>query len=924
MNNLPAPLRILVSAPRAPITALLCDALRPECNDVRAREDGVSKAGIRFAADVPESKREAIATRLSPLSLVACEDAALPSGTVTVGVVIPAKLHFIRLLVHADSPAIAKQVCETLEPWCERKPRVKLLAVGEAPSVHFGGADPLLRGLARLAASGIGQVVPERAIWKSDDQDVYVYARSATRPIVPIELLTDDPLKASALVELLHDEGFPDVRVGAISSDEAAAERMAIVPGALAARPTDMSLSRLQFATSRFLSSMGVDVEQWPVEIAVSGDLPAGLTRARDARQHDADALHARVILPLRSHAEGQLRPYAGTSPARFSVAIRCDDAAATRAIVGNLEAQGIRSITASDLAPDDRIPLIEMQEVPDQSEGFAMFRRSVAELLPSGDTPTARVVSGAENHVTIVLPMHLTPREKEERARLSLAKHNIVVHHPRGSRGAGIAPLVNALRAAGFTRVSTRKSEPAAEEAGVHFGGAESFALGTVLDAVRGCGITVADPEKHWSDADMDIYVFVPNSASVQEPVAAGADPFATWDNPPVANAAPTDFIAVTGKRLRIGQGSLRRLPHAPNGTPDGFEAYVIDRTTAATLCHLVASILRREPALLEGPTSTSKTSVIQYLGALLGQPVVRINLSAQTDTSELIGRYMPTGDGEGRAAWRWLDGRVVRAMREGWWVVFDEINLAEPAVLERLNSLLEANPSLVLTEHDGEIFGSGGTPIHPSFRIFATMNPSTYAGRAPLSPAFRDRFLGYRSVSVPTETDIRDMLERLVLGRAHGFEHDGQVWSVPGGPAVFPWRGARTLIARTLRQVARFWSSLHGMGDGAEAAVHTRRGLLAIVQSVSKETRSGRGLDEALRAALGRYVVGRVSSQADRAALAHVLDACAIGPNQWELGGTPAAVPVPPVASTDDESEEDDDEIPFYVRSLMTGESP
>ena len=49
----------------------------------------------------------------------------------------------------------------------------------------------------------------------------------------------------------------------------------------------------------------------------------------------------------------------------------------------------------------------------------------------------------------------------------------------------------------------------------------------------------------------------------------------------------------------------------------------------------------------------------------------------------------------------WRWEDGLVPQAMRQGWWLLLDEVNLAEPQILERLNSVLELDPSLVLTEH-------------------------------------------------------------------------------------------------------------------------------------------------------------------------------------------------------------------------------
>ena len=52
--------------------------------------------------------------------------------------------------------------------------------------------------------------------------------------------------------------------------------------------------------------------------------------------------------------------------------------------------------------------------------------------------------------------------------------------------------------------------------------------------------------------------------------------------------------------------------------------------------------------PVALEGDTAASKTTAILWLAHLLNQPVVRLNLHGQTDTGELVGRYVPGECGE------------------------------------------------------------------------------------------------------------------------------------------------------------------------------------------------------------------------------------------------------------------------------------
>eukprot|EP00854_Cymbomonas_tetramitiformis_P001995 gene1995-2680_t len=78
------------------------------------------------------------------------------------------------------------------------------------------------------------------------------------------------------------------------------------------------------------------------------------------------------------------------------------------------------------------------------------------------------------------------------------------------------------------------------------------------------------------------------------------------------------------------------------------------------------------------------------------------------------------------------------------GHWVLLDDINCALPEVIERLNSLLEDEPTLHLFEKgEGEEL-SRGRGIHPDFRLFATADLTrVQTGNAKLSPALLNRML-------------------------------------------------------------------------------------------------------------------------------------------------------------------------------------
>ena len=57
--------------------------------------------------------------------------------------------------------------------------------------------------------------------------------------------------------------------------------------------------------------------------------------------------------------------------------------------------------------------------------------------------------------------------------------------------------------------------------------------------------------------------------------------------------------------------------------------------------------SIFSSYPILLQGPTSSGKTSLIQYLGKVTGHKCIRINNHEHTDLQEYIGMYTTGTDG-------------------------------------------------------------------------------------------------------------------------------------------------------------------------------------------------------------------------------------------------------------------------------------
>lgn len=191
--------------------------------------------------------------------------------------------------------------------------------------------------------------------------------------------------------------------------------------------------------------------------------------------------------------------------------------------------------------------------------------------------------------------------------------------------------------------------------------------------------------------------------------------------------------------------------------------EDYIMTPSVEQKLVDLARIILtRRFPVLIEGPTSSGKTSSIEYLAKRTGHRFVRINNHDHTDIQEYLGSYI-SDPFTGKLVFK--DGLLVQALRYGHWIVLDELNLAPTDVLEALNRLLDDNRELVIPETQEVI------RPHPSFMLFATQNPpGLYAGRKILSRAFRNRFLEVHFEDVPQSELETILCQRCQIAPSYG----------------------------------------------------------------------------------------------------------------------------------------------------------
>jgi MoxR-like ATPase len=157
-----------------------------------------------------------------------------------------------------------------------------------------------------------------------------------------------------------------------------------------------------------------------------------------------------------------------------------------------------------------------------------------------------------------------------------------------------------------------------------------------------------------------------------------------------------------------------------------------------------------------INGETGIGKTVSAIDICKRKGMKIVRINISHSVDTYQLIGSMRLV---DGNTVWD--DGILIKAMKEGYGVILDELDHGNNKVLMELQSIMELEG---YTIKDTKEF------IAPSdgFFIIATgnskgdgANAHEYTGTSPLNKAFRDRFDVWLSFDPPTCSEMYNIIK-------------------------------------------------------------------------------------------------------------------------------------------------------------------
>ncbi|WP_432368452.1 ATP-binding protein [Staphylococcus chromogenes] len=138
----------------------------------------------------------------------------------------------------------------------------------------------------------------------------------------------------------------------------------------------------------------------------------------------------------------------------------------------------------------------------------------------------------------------------------------------------------------------------------------------------------------------------------------------------------------------------------------------------------------------LLKGPTGSGKTKLAETLSQTLNIPMHQVNCSVDLDAESLLGFKTIKTSENGHQEIVFIDGPVIKTMKEGHILYIDEINMAKPETLPILNGVLDYRRQLT-NPFTGEV-------IHAAegFKVIAAINEG-YVGTLPMNEALKNRFV-------------------------------------------------------------------------------------------------------------------------------------------------------------------------------------
>ena len=136
--------------------------------------------------------------------------------------------------------------------------------------------------------------------------------------------------------------------------------------------------------------------------------------------------------------------------------------------------------------------------------------------------------------------------------------------------------------------------------------------------------------------------------------------------------------------------------------------------------------------PVLLNGPTGSGKTRLVEHMAWRLNRPLYTVACHDDLSANDLTGRYIIKGDEV-----QWIDGPLLMAVRSGGMAYLDEVVEARKDVTVVIHPLTDHRRYLPV-EKKGKIYHAP-----EGFMMVISYNPNYQSVLKELKPSTRQRFI-------------------------------------------------------------------------------------------------------------------------------------------------------------------------------------
>lgn len=176
-------------------------------------------------------------------------------------------------------------------------------------------------------------------------------------------------------------------------------------------------------------------------------------------------------------------------------------------------------------------------------------------------------------------------------------------------------------------------------------------------------------------------------------------------------------DSVVFLGIEIAKGKGG--------DLVPDksAFENYFLAKEDYVLRREIATAIVLNKPLLLEGGTGIGKTSAVAHMCSLLNRNYCKVSFGRNTTVEDVIGNK-DIDIVDGKEVFKWHDGKLLKAIREGGIAFLDEYNFQGSKIAGHVNPIIDAilngYKTISVPENNHE-----QVQVHPDFRLVAAQNP-------------------------------------------------------------------------------------------------------------------------------------------------------------------------------------------------------